>query len=293
MRQTIRRGDNPFFWLLPIGLLLAFFYVYPLVDLVRLSFTNINLIRPGYSYTVSSYVNTFRDSDFYRMVGVTLVYVSATVVLNVLLGLGLALAIDAGARRRMGGSMISRTTVLLGWAIPGVVAGLIWRLMLNESDAGIVTYLLAQMGVTGVAFLSHPPTAIVSLIVATVWRNVAFNMILFYGGLQTVPQDLIEYATIDGATGFQKLTRITLPYILPQVLIMLIVGTIAAMNRFDIVVSLTGGGPGRATEVIALHVYSRVFREFNIGRGSAVATVLLVINVAMATVYYRLLRARN
>jgi len=285
--------DKPLLWLLPLGSLLVFFYIYPLVDLVRLSFTNVNLLRPDFSYTFSSYVNLFSDPDFYRTMGITFLYVAATVASTVVLGLALAVAIDAGARRGILSSLVSRTTVLLGWAIPGVIAGLIWRLMLNESNAGIINYLLSFLGIANTAFLSNPRTAIVVLIIATVWRNVAFNMILFYGGLQTVPEDILEYATIDGANGWQRLMKISIPYILPQVVIMLITGTIAAMNRFDIVISLTGGGPGRSTEVIALSIYSRVFREFSIGRGSALATVLLLVNVAMATAYYRIIRRRE
>lgn len=288
-----KHAERPLLWLLPVGVLLVVFFAYPLADVLRLSFTNANLVRPGFSYTLSSYANLFGDPDFYYMLSITLIYVFASVALLLIIGLSLALAIDAGARRGVPGSLISRTTVLVGWAIPGIIAGVVWKLLLSESQAGLLTYLFELVGVSRVPFLSSPPVALGSLLTATVWRNAAFSMILFYAGLQTIPLDLIEQAMIDGASAWQRLVRVTLPYILPITTIILILSTIGSMNRFAIVVSLTGGGPGRATEVIALHIYSRVFREFSIGPGAAVAMVLLLINLAIATLYYSILIRRK
>ena len=280
-------------WLLPLLFMLAAFYAYPVIDLIRLSFTNASFLQPTVRYGLSSYASIFRDPDFLNTVWITLIFVFFSVILQIGIGFLLALMFDASSRLRLFGTVAARTSVLIGWAIPGVIIGIIWNLMFVETRSGILTYGLAQLGIGPVPFLSDPNVALGAAILANVWRGTAFSMILQYSALQTVPAELTEAARIDGASPVGVITRVVLPYILPIVMINLVLATINTFNTFDLIIALTKGGPGRATEVLAMSIYNNVFQNLSLGRGAAIAVVLLLLNAVMAIGYYRLLKRQG
>lgn len=273
--------------------MLAAFYAYPVIDLIRLSFTNASFLQPAFRYGLSSYASIFRDPDFLNTVWITLIFVFISVILQIGIGFLLALMFDASSRLRLFGTVAARTSVLIGWAIPGVIIGIIWNLMFVETRSGILTYGLAQLGIGPVPFLSDPNVALGAAILANVWRGTAFSMILQYSALQTVPAELTEAARIDGASPVGVITRVVLPYILPIVMINLVLATINTFNTFDLIIALTKGGPGRATEVLAMSIYNNVFQNLSLGRGAAIAVVLLLLNAVMAIGYYRLLKRQG
>ena len=283
------RGPIPVWWLLPQGLLLVAFYAYPLVDVVRLSFTNASLLEPGYRYTLGSYLSILRRPEFYATARVTGIFVSTSIAGQLVLGFLIALLIHSGVRRGVAGTVATRTIVLTAWAIPGVLIGVIWRTLLNEGSYGIVNYLASRTPIGSLRFLSDPQMALGSVVVANIWRGTAFSMILQYAGLQTIPADVYEAAQVDGASPLQQLLRVTVPMMRPILFINLVLTTVATFNTFDMVLALTGGGPGRSTEVIALSVYDTIFHQFSLGRGAAIAVILLAINLAMVILYYRAL----
>ena len=174
--------------------------------------------------------------------------------------------------------------------LPGVVIGIIWKLLLDESGAGIVAYAASLLGAHNPTFLSAPLPALFWVTIANIWRGTAFSMIMQYAGMKTVPPELYEAATVDGAGALQKFRYITLPSLRGILLINLVLITIATLNTFDMVLPLTGGGPGRATEVVALYIYHLVFSEFQFGRGAAVAVVLMAIGLILSACYARMLR---
>jgi multiple sugar transport system permease protein len=141
-----------------------------------------------------------------------------------------------------------------------------------------------------VPFLSDPEIALASVTIANIWRGTAFSMILVYAGLQTIPGDVLEAAKIDGATAFQRVTLVTLPLLAPILFIDLVIVSIETFNTFDMVLALTGGGPGRSTEVIALSIYDQIFAQFDLGQGAATAMLLLVVSVIITIVYIRILQ---
>lgn len=268
----------------------AAFYLYPIVDVVRLSLTDADLLQRGYRYTWGSYRAVLSRPEFYSVARVTAIFVAASVIFQLGLGLIIALVVHDATRRRVLGAVAARTAVLTAWAIPGVVIGIIWRMLLSEGSYGIFTHWLSQLAVRPLPFLSTPGMALLSVTVANIWRGTAFSMILQYAGLQTIPEEIYEAAQVDGATRLRQLVHITLPLMLPIMYINLVLITIATFNTFDMVLALTGGGPGRSTEVIALHAYATIFREFDLGRGSAIAVLLLATNLVMVFMYYRLLQ---
>jgi multiple sugar transport system permease protein len=289
---TARRPieDRPFFWLAPLFLLLAALYLYPLLDVTRLSLTNAtDAIAPA-QYTLASYVQVLGTPEFPAMVRTTSIFVAGSIAGQLVFGLLIAALVCEGERRGLPGAAIVRAIVLVGWVLPGVVIGIIWKLLLDESGAGLIAYAASLFGVSSPIFLSAPVPALVWVTIANIWRGTAFSMIMQYAGMKTVPPELYEAATVDGAGAVQKFCYITLPSLRSILLINLVLITIATLNTFDMVLPLTGGGPGRATEVIALYIYHLVFSEFQFGRGAAVAVVLMAIGFVLSAFYARLLK---
>lgn len=287
-RAVIR--DSPLPWLAPLALVLAATFLYPIFEIVRLSFTNASLVGGEISYTLDSFLSLFRSPFFLSMIRVTAIFVTASVVFQMLFGFVIALLVDQGAQRGMRVSIVTRTAVLSAWAIPGVIIGIIWSILYDQSQAGILNYILGAVGIgQSIPFLSDPQVALASVTVANIWRGTAFSMILIYAGLQTLPGDVLEAARVDGAGAFQRLFRIMLPLLAPMLFINLVIVSIETFNTFDMVLALTGGGPGRSTEVIALSIYNQIFQQFNLGAGAATAVLLVSINIAMTVVYIRFL----
>jgi multiple sugar transport system permease protein len=282
--------DRPFLWLAPLFLVLAALYLYPLMDVTRLSLTNATDATAPVQYTLASYRNVLGSSEFLAMARVTGIFVAGSIAGQLVFGLLIAALVCEGERRRLPGAALVRAIVLVGWVLPGVVIGIIWRLLLDESGAGIMAYAASLVGVSNPVFLSAPVPALVWVTTANIWRGTAFSMIMQYAGMKTVPLELYEAATMDGAGPLQKFRYITLPSLRGILLINLVLITIATLNTFDMVLPLTGGGPGRATEVIALYIYHLVFSEFQFGRGAAVAVVLMAIGFVLSACYARMLQ---
>jgi multiple sugar transport system permease protein len=288
--RTENLAASPILWLLPLTVILLATFIFPIFEIARLSFTNANLVGSDYEYTLGSYESLFTSPYFFDMLKVTAIFVFVSVACQMILGFLIALAVDQGARRGMRASIITRTAVLSAWAIPGVLTGIIWSILYQQSAGGILNYILSLVGLGPVPFLSHPEIALASVTIANIWRGTAFSMILVYAGLQTIPGDVLEAAKIDGATAFQRVTRVTLPLLAPILFIDLVIVSIETFNTFDMVLALTGGGPGRSTEVIALSIYDQIFAQFDLGQGAATAILLLVVSVIMTIVYIRILQ---
>ena len=278
--------DHPAPWLAPTLVLLAVFQLYPIVEAVSMSFTDESLVSANTAFVgIEQYARLATDPEFWAMLRVTAIYAFSSVVLHVLFGLVLALAIDYGVRRGLRGHLTTRVSVLLAWIIPGIIIGLVWKVMLVESRLGAVNYFLGVAGIGPVPFRSDPTLALVSTIVAGTWRGTAFSMIMIYGGLQRVPQRLYEAARVDGAGRWERFRYVTLPQLKSVLFVTLVLVTIYAVNTFDLIFALTGGGPGRATQVLALFMYQEAFQDNALGRGAAIAVVMLTVNLALTAVY--------
>ena len=288
-RAVGRLAEQPLVWLLPLALLLLVSYVYPAFDVVRFSFTDATLINPDYEYTLQSYTNISANRDLPTILRNTFIFVVASVILQLLLGLLVAMALNRGTKRRLPGVTFIRIVILASWIVPGVSAGIVWQLMFNEASYGFFNGVFRLIGLSPVAWLSDPDIAIWSAVLANVWRGTAFSMILLYAGLVVIPASLYEAAAVDGATAFRQFLHVTLPQLRPILLINTILISIFTLNTFDLILSLTGGGPGRATEVLSLYAYNTVFRNFDLSNGAVLAVILLLISLALTFFYVRLL----
>jgi ABC-type sugar transport system permease subunit/ABC-type glycerol-3-phosphate transport system substrate-binding protein len=281
-----RRGLVP--WLLPALVAVGAVILYPMLDLVRLSFTDTRTHEAAFRYTLGSFRTLVADPDFPGMVGVTLVFVLASVSLQLAIGLALAVLIDSARRRRAPGTLLARVAVVGAWVIPGVLVGVLWRILLVENRAGIANYVLSLAGLGPLPFLSVGGWALASVVLANVWRGCAFSMILQYAGLQRIPRELHEAADLEGLSSWGRLRVVMLPQIAPVLALNLALATISTLNTFDSILPLTGGGPARGTEVVSLYMYRSAFFDLEAGRAAAVAVVMLLLNLALALVAARL-----
>ena len=278
-----RAGDRTIrFWLAPTIVIAALFLLYPILELIRVAFTNLGAPGGPYEYTLGGFRDLIGDPAFYGMIGVTLVFVGVCVALQLGLGLLLAWLFDAAERRRVMGSIAARVAVVSAWVIPGVLIGVIWKILLVENRSGIVNYWLAQVGLGPAPLLSSSTLALASVIVANTWRGTAFSMLMQYAGLRSIPRELHEAADLEGLTGWQRLRWVIMPAVAPVLVLNLLLITIYTLNTFDMILPLTGGGPARATEVVSLYMYRSAFYDLNAGKAAAIAVVMLLINVALA-----------
>jgi multiple sugar transport system permease protein len=224
---------------------------------------------------------------------ITFLFVFFSVFFQTLLGLSTALAVDKGEHLKLKGTVFVRIVILLSWAIPGIIVGIIWGFLYNGTETGILAAFFRRAGLGAVTFLTDPKSALVCVIVSNIWRGSAQSMILSYAGLKTISHELLEAGQIDGADAWQRLLKIIMPALFPVISTNVILNTILTFNTFDMVMSLSGGGPGRATEVLAMTSYYSIFRLHSLGRGSAYAVILLFINACMAAVYFYILRKRG
>ncbi len=237
---------------------------------------------------LANYGEALTDPRFVGAVGHTLIFTGGSVSLELVFGLVLALALDRVWR----GRGLVRAAVLVPWAIPTVVSALLWRFMF-DSQAGIANALLMDVGLMRTPFVwfIHETAAWVPLILADVWKMTPFVALLFLAGLQNIDRGLYEAARIDGANAWCRFRHITLPLLKPALLVALVFRTLDAFRVFDLVWVMTSGGPGTATEPVALYTFDALLQNLRFGYGSALSVLVFLFAFALAAVYIRLLGA--
>ncbi len=272
----------PYLLVAPAVILVFALTVYPTLYVLQTSFTDWNLMRTvTKSVGFENYVDLARDALALRALGNTAVFLVGSLALILGLGLALALALNERVRFRT----FYRSTVVLPWALTAVVVGVMWRWILIP-DIGIANYMLAGLGIN-ISFFLSPAAALATMILVEVWRSTGYGMILVLAGLQGIDGTLYEAARIDGAGFWRAFRYITLPLLVPTLLVATILLSIRSVNLIDIPLVVTGGGPARMTETLGLYMWKEAFSFYHIGYGSAVAMVMFAINLALTVLYIR------
>jgi ABC-type sugar transport system permease subunit len=237
---------------------------------------------------LENYGEAFRDPRFWSALGHTGFFAVTSVGIELIIGLGLALALNRAFRARG----LVRAAVLIPWAIPTVVSALLWRFMF-EGESGIVNSLLVNAGVLKepIVWFIHPAAAWVPVILADVWKTTPFVALLLLAGLQNIDASLYEAARIDGASAWRQFRHVTLPLLKPAILVALIFRTLDAFRVFDLIYALTGGGPGTSTEPIALYTFNALLQNLQFGYGSALSIIVFLITFSLALIYIKFLGA--
>lgn len=284
-----RRAPEALPWLAPLLAVATVFFLWPVLNVLRLAFTDSTLLRDDYTYTLQTFEQVLSDPSLGKVLAVTGIFVGASVAGQLLLGLFIALIVQRAVARKLRGAVLVRSVVLCAWVMPGVLIGVVWQIVLNEGPFGLVNSALAEAGLAPVSWLSDTTLAVVSVVTANIWRGTAFTMLLLYAALHTVNRELYDAARVDGAGRLRLLWHVTLPQIRPVLLVNVVLITIATLNTFDMILSLTGGGPAQATEVLALRTFNSVFVSFNLAAGCVFAVFLLLASLLLTVVYRRVL----
>jgi multiple sugar transport system permease protein len=239
---------------------------------------------------LGNYIILASDPRFWASLYHTLFFVVASVSIEFIIGLGMALVMH----RNFKGRGIIRAAILVPWAIPTVVSAMMWSFIYND-QLGVLNDVLLKLGVIDSykTWLGDASTAMWAAISADVWKTSPYVGLLLLAGLQIIPADLYEAATVDGATKLRQFFVITLPLLKPTILVTLLFRTLDAFRVFDIIFVLTGGGPANSTETISIYTYKTLFRNLDFGIGSAMAVSMFVCVMIISLIYQKGLGARR
>ena len=279
------------YYVLPSLVFVLLFSIYPIFESFRLSLYRMILTLPwlGQKFVGwDNYRDLLTDPVAMKSLLTTLLFVAVTAPVEVLLGLFMALVLNESFR----GRALLRAVVLVPWAIPTVVSSQMWRFIFNDRYGLVNFFLFGDATHLYVAPLAEPYLALIAIMVADVWKTSSFAALIILAGLQTIPDELYEAASIDGATLWQQLRHITLPLLKPALLLALLFRTIDALRVFDLVFVMTQGGPADATNVLQFYGYKKTFAEGMIGYGSTISVVVFFAALLLSLLYIRLLGAR-
>jgi multiple sugar transport system permease protein len=277
----------PYLLIAPAGLLMVGFIAYPVISVFYYSLRHYNPTKPwrdgfaGFDNFVTAFTE---DPQFWQTLGFSLQWVVVEVVLQLLLGLGLALIVN----QTFIGRAMARALVFSPWAVSGVLTSTIWLLIFN-SQTGITRYL-ADMGIGsyGTSWLSDTGTVFPAVVIAELWRGVPFFAILILADLQSVSKDLYEAAEVDGASRFRQFFHITLPHLKDAIILSTLLRAVWEFNNVDLLYTLTGGGPAGETTTLPLRIASIAVDSHDFGYASALTSIAFVILLFCSMVYLRL-----
>lgn len=273
----------------PALLLLLLITTAPLVYLAWTSMQRLDMSMPwlaGFA-GLDNYARMGGDPRFWNSLGLTFVYTTSTVLLQVVVGLALALLVLQIPR----GQALLRVAAILPIVLAPVVVGLFWRTLVLAPDFGLVDLVTRALGLGSHNWLGDPQLALISVIAIHTWQWTPFAFLVLLATLATLPPDIFEAARLDRASAWQRFRYLTLPLIRPAVVMVVILRTMTALSAFAAIFAATGGGPGSATEILNLYAYRTSFAELNLGYGASLAVVLLAITLAVSWLLFRRRRA--
>lgn len=289
-KKSFFRYDNVgLLFALPALLYMLIFVGYPIVSNIILSMQNVtvrNLSKGVKKFVgLDNYIKLFGDEVFVKSIGNTLLFTVACLIVQFIIGFALAVFFNKGFKF----SKAVRGILMIPWMMPMTVTALIFKFMF-ATDVGIINFFLRNLGIISdnIEWLTTPGTAMAAVIIANIWIGIPFNTILIATGLTTIPTDLYESASIDGADGFQRFWKITVPLLKPTIESVLVLGFIYTFKVYDLIYVMTSGGPVNSTHLLSTYSYKLSFELFQYSKGSAVANVLLLILLAVGVIYLKI-----
>jgi multiple sugar transport system permease protein len=286
-KRFIKKGKHyPYLFDSLIILIILFLFVYPLFYCIAKSFTVDN------GFSLGNYIKLMSDSTFLNSILITFLYVLLYTIGIMLVGFITALVIDKSEQLNLPGAKIFTAFLTLPYAIPDVVASLIWLWMLNPRR-GVINYLLSYVANSEIGWLTNSDLALISVLLVSIWRLFPMHTLIILAAFRTVPTSLYEAASIDGATLIKQFFYITLPSISNIMKFLLLLTIVWSFKRFTIIWFLTRGGPMHATETMSILIFKEAFKFFNRNYASAISVVLLVIVGVVSIFLLRYLRVQD
>jgi multiple sugar transport system permease protein len=277
----------------PALIAVALVTLFPIAFSVYLSLSNVQAGVDGYEFSfigTDNYETALQSSAVWRALRFTALYTVVSVTIEILLGLGVAVIIDRMTR----GAGLVLALLLVPWATITVVSAQLWSYIFN-GVYGLANYVLVTLHIVSspVTFLNSPSGAFLALLVADAWKTIPFVALILFGGVRTIDKELYSAARLDGAGEWRILTKITVPLIRPAMVTAIVFRVLQAFGIFDLPFVLTNGGPGSATQSVAMLAYNAMFQDLDIGYGAAIACLTTLVVIVFALVFLRAFRTED
>ncbi len=292
MRKTTA---DKLFWLLlviPAMLIVAAFILIPIADSVRMSFTEYkmkNILKgtPAVWNDFENYIKLFSNSRFLPTITRTFGFVLWVVLAQFVIGMIFALLLNSNVK----GARFIRSVMMMPWVVPTVISALVW-MWIYQSQYGLLKYLVSAVTfgkVSDFAILNSTQYAMVGIGIAALWKQIPLTTLLLLAGLQNVPDDIIEAATIDGAGYFTRIVHIVMPYMRSVISVVITMAIIENFKQFPLIWTMTGGGPSNSTTTLAILSYREAFVSQNLGSGAAVTTIWMLLMIVVVALFKKVL----
>ena len=278
VRKHLKNTAVVLLFVLPALIPLIIFWLYPIGRSIWLSFTDWDFMTPDYSFIgLKNYRSLLKDSRFYAALWNTVVFTAGTLVPTIAGGLGLALLL----RKSFKGSGIFKFVLFSPWITPTVAISIVWTWIFRE-DGGIANAVLNLFGLPALKWINSSDTAMLSVIIVTVWKSLGYAMIFYLSALEKVPNEFYEASSLDGAKKVRQFFDMTLPSISPTTFFLMIITMVNSLQAYDQIQILTQGGPSGSTRTLLYMYYQLGFEEFKMGQATSVAVIMIIITVLLS-----------
>lgn len=271
-------------YILPISMILICFYFIPLIMSFYFSFTKYNIMSPAEFAGIDNYRQLLGDKVFWESLKNNFIFVIVVVPIQTVLSLLLAIFITTWEGKTIM-AKLAKICVFIPVISSMILVGIVWRALLN-ANTPFTNELFSHLGIQTSSWLGNPKTALPTLMMINIWKNVGFFTVIYIAAIMDISKTYYEAARVDGANKFHEIIHITVPLLKPTTIMVIFLGSVWSFQVFDLVYTLTGGGPGRATMTLVMHIYNLSFKQFNSGYSMAVANVLFFV-VALITILQR------
>lgn len=287
----MRKKKTGYLLLLPSLILIGCLILYPTIKTFVDSFFNerTQLASAGREFIgLQNYMKAFNDDHFIKTLIWTLIFTFVSVVIELIIGMLLALLMNKPFK----GQNAVRASVLVPWAIPTIVSGIIWAQFFSQN--GVINYIFNTLNIINenVNWLGTESLAKLAILLADIWKNTPYMSLLLLSGLVTISSDYYEAAEIDGASKIQQFFKITLPLIKPTMMVTVLFRIISSLRVYDLIVAMTNGGPGGSTETVSMYAIKTYFNYGNVGYGSALSIIMLLVSIGISMIFAGSLKTR-
>lgn len=284
-----RQGRIAAVFMAPALLILIAFVAWPMVSALRLSFTDASGFGVEHWVGLDNYVAIFTDSRIRETLGNTALYTALFTPAALIVALGLALLLT---NRALFGRNVFRTALFVPFIVSLAVAAFAWSYLLDP-QIGLLTYWLRSVGIHVGNVLQDPAWAMPAVVLVAIWKSVGFYMVIFIAGIQTIPESLYEAAKLDGAGAVRRFVHVTLPQLSSTLTFVVVFAMIAALQAFDQIYVMTGGGPFRSTQTVVMEIYEEGFKKLDLGLAAALSYVLLFATLVLSLIQFRFFGKRE
>ncbi len=278
----LKKAGSVALFVLPALIPLIVFWIYPILKSVYISFTNWDYMTPDYDFVFfKNYIKLFKDTRFYDALWNTLVFTLGTLIPTIAGGLLLALLLQKNFR----GNGLFKFILFSPWITPTVAISIVWT-WIYEPDVGIANAVLNFLNLPSLKWIQSSDTAMLAVIIVTVWKSLGYGMIFYTSALEKVPTELYEANALDKANAWQRFRDVTLPCISPTTFFLVIITMVNSLQAYDQIQILTQGGPSGSTRTLLYMYYQLGFQEFDMGQATSLAVVLIFITVLLSLVQF-------